>query len=135
MIAPSPGSPHSPMEESRVEAYQVVIDKLQKLFQLGKPETAAILNILIEVSGTFIDDLVEGRPLASILGLFYTVLLRELHNHWWSTDYDQQLMHELLPNIPRDDPELIEMANWVQSTNQQAQIEDSPHSTSYSTPH
>jgi hypothetical protein len=104
-----------PVTGDRIPAYLGAIDKLQKLFHVRKPESPAILNILIEVQPLFLQDLVAGVPLAAAIGLMYTVLMRELQAHWWAYDYQLQLMEELLSYIPPDDAELRAIAEWAAS--------------------
>jgi hypothetical protein len=99
--------------EDRIPAYLHTIDKLSKLFHVRNPESPAILNILIEISPLFLQDLVAGAPLAAAIGLMYTVLMRELQAHWWAHDYQLQLMEELISYIPPDDAELRSIAAWA----------------------
>jgi hypothetical protein len=101
------------VSEDRPKAYFGTIDKLQKLFHVRNPESPAILNILIEVSPLFLQDMVAGVPLAAAIGLMYTVLMRELQSHWWAHDYQLQLMEELVSYIPPDDIELRAIAAWA----------------------
>jgi hypothetical protein len=102
-------------QEERIPAYLNVLDKLSKLFHVRDPETPAILNILIEISPVFLQDLVAGAPLASAIGLMYTVLMRTLEAHWWSKDYQQQLKAELASYIPPGDVELMAIAVWAEA--------------------
>lgn len=110
----SPGSRHA--EEERSEVYSEAIDKLQKLFQARQREPPAILAWLVSIPASFLEDITRGEPLAVVIGLLYTVLLRELSHLWWAKDFQVQLMEELIQLVPSSDVELAEIAAWVQAS-------------------
>ncbi|KAI5363708.1 putative zn(2)-C6 fungal-type DNA-binding domain-containing protein [Septoria linicola] len=110
-----PFGPGVSMEDDGSTGCLVAIGKLQILFQLCDPEPSRILAWLVEVPQSFWELVSERDPLASAVVLLYSITYRNLEDHWWAKGIRHQLADELSPIVAMADPELAEIAKWIQS--------------------
>ncbi|KAF2213658.1 hypothetical protein CERZMDRAFT_96489 [Cercospora zeae-maydis SCOH1-5] len=110
-----PPDPVVSMEEQSSTGYLIAIAKLEVLLQLCKPEPSRILAYLVEVPQVFWDLVHQRDPLACAIVLLYGTTYRVVEGHWWANSIRHQLTGELLPIVASGDPELAEIAMWVQN--------------------
>ncbi|KAM3414062.1 hypothetical protein BST61_g10721 [Cercospora zeina] len=103
------------MEEQSSTGCLVAIAKLETLFQLCEPDPSRIFVYLVEAPQVFWDLMHQRDALACAIVLLYSTTYRVVEQHWWAKGIRHQLTEELLPIVASGDPELAEIALWVQN--------------------
>lgn len=104
--------------------YQQTIEHLETLFHASEPEHSRIVAWMVFIPAQFMDFLGQEQPLANAIVLMYSLLMREMDSFWWAQTIRQQLVEELTPVVAASDPELAEIATfverWTKSANELA---------------
>lgn len=112
--SPQEGGGASPIDEATSLVYVDAIDLLHGTFHADSPEPSRVIAWFVMVKPPFFDFLRQGAPLARALVLLYTLLMQDLDNIWWTSNLRQQVIDELAPLVAASEPDLAEIADYVQ---------------------
>lgn len=95
--------------------YFAAIESLQETFTAHRRYPNRVLSWLVVAGSPFMDAVHAHEPLACAIFLLWSVTFHVLDNMWWATGFRRQLVNELVPVVSVKDPELAELAAWVES--------------------